>query len=129
MKAYLSMARAIMEHGQDVDTRNGKTRRLFAIQRREPDICRTRHRGAETSMQADKRVRKDRDRQLIYGAIQAAGNFGHTLDEISLLLDRPCNCISGRFTKLRRRGQIVTSDRTRPTRTGSPSRVYVVAAA
>lgn len=34
MEAYLSMARAIMEHGQDVDTRNGKTRRLFAIQRR-----------------------------------------------------------------------------------------------
>ncbi|MDO8492442.1 MAG: thymidylate synthase [bacterium] len=34
MEPYLSMARAIMEHGQDVDTRNGKVRKLFAIQRR-----------------------------------------------------------------------------------------------
>ena len=34
MKAYLSMARAIMDDGADVETRNGKVRKLFAIQRR-----------------------------------------------------------------------------------------------
>ena len=100
---------------------------LFHIKTIEPDICRRKHGGAETSIQADKHVQKDRDRQLIYGYIKAAGAYGHTLDEISILLDRPCNCISGRFTELRKRGQIVTSDLTRATRTGSPARVYVAA--
>jgi hypothetical protein len=94
---------------------------------RQEDICFNRHGGAETSMLADRRVRKSKDRALVYGYVKAAGSYGHTLDELSILLDRPCNCISGRLTELRKSGEIVTSDFTRFTRTRSRARVYVVA--
>ena len=93
----------------------------------EADICRRKHGGAETSMAADKRVQKVNDRRLVFGYIREAGAYGHTLDEIAVLLDRGVNCLSGRLTELRKRGQIVATDRTRPTRTGSQARVYVVA--
>jgi len=94
---------------------------------REPDITINRHQGSETSRLADVRANKSRDRELIYGYLKAAGNYGHTLDEISVLLDRPCNCISGRFSELKKAGRIVASGLRRTTRTGSPAAIYVVA--
>jgi hypothetical protein len=93
---------------------------------KEQDICRRKHGGAETSIEADKVVQKSQDRSLILGYIKKAGSFGHTLDELSILLDRPPNALSGRLTELRLNGDIVTSDITRPTRTGCKARVYVV---
>lgn len=89
------------------------------------DICYNRHGGAETSIEANKRVRKERDRELIYGYIKSAGSFGHTLDELCVLLQRTPNQISGRLTELRVKGRILTSDRTRPTRAGVQARVYI----
>ena len=100
---------------------------LFHIRKREPDLCRRKHGGAETSVAADKRVEKAKDRELIYGYIKAAGAYGRTLDEISVLLDRPCNTISGRFTELRKAGRILTSDQVRLTRMQCKARVYVAA--
>lgn len=96
---------------------------LFSI--KELDICKNRHQGAETSILADKKVQKSKDRELIYGYIKMAGKFGHTLDELSIMLHRNPNAISGRLTELRMKGRIVTSDQTRLTRTGSKARVYL----
>lgn len=94
---------------------------------KEPDICMNRHRRSDTSMLADVRVNKGRDREQIYGYIKEAGPYGHTLDEISVLLDRPCNCISGRISELKKAGRIIATEATRTTRTGSWAHVYVVA--
>jgi hypothetical protein len=100
---------------------------LFPIAQREPDICKNRHQGAETSVEADKKVQKSKDRELIYSYIKMAGRFGHTLDELSIMLHRTPNAISGRLTELRVKGRIVTSDQTRLTRTNSKARVYIAA--
>ena len=97
---------------------------LFEVQPLEEDICANRHGGAETSIIADKRVQKDKDRQLSLRQIQMAGPAGMTLDELSVRLDRGANRISGRLTELRKDGKITATDRTRLTRTRSPARVY-----
>jgi hypothetical protein len=91
----------------------------------EPDICRNRHGGVETSVLADRRVQKSQDRQLVLGYITAARTFGHTLDEISILIDRPCNCISGRFTELCKANLIIKTATKRKTRTGALAAVYI----
>lgn len=98
---------------------------MLSIKKQEQDICAGRHGGAETSVEANKAVRKEKDRELIYGYIQEARHYGHTLDELSVLLDRPPNAISGRLTELRVAGMICISDLTRKTRTGSRARVYI----
>ena len=95
--------------------------------RPDADLCFNRHGGVETSVLAHARVRKEHDRQLVYGYIKAAGAFGMTLDELSIMLDRPPNCLSGRFSELKRSGEIVASDKKRQTRTQSWARVYVAA--
>ncbi len=92
---------------------------------KEKDICRRKHGGTETSVEADKVVKKLRDRSLILGYIKKAGAYGHTLDELSILLDRPPNALSGRLTELRLNGDITISDLRRSTRTGCKARVYV----
>lgn len=89
------------------------------------DVCYARHGGAETSTLANRRVQKTRDRELIYGYIKSAGKFGHTCDELSIMLHKTPNAVSGRLTELRMKGRIVTSDQTRLTRTYSKARVYV----
>ena len=89
------------------------------------DITFNRHGGAETSNLADKRVKKSMDRATVYGYVKASGAYGLTLDEASILLDRPCNCISGRFSELRKSGEIVQAGTYRKTRTGSWAAVYV----
>lgn len=93
----------------------------------EPDICRNKHGGVETSMLADRRVQKSKDRALILGYIRASGAFGMTLYEMGVLLDRECNRISGRFTELKRDGQIIATETRRKTWTGSWATVYVAA--
>ena len=91
------------------------------------DLCFNKHGGAETSMLAHARVQKSRDRALVYGYVKVSGSFGMTLDELSIVLDRPPNCLSGRFSELKRSGEIVASEKKRKTRTQSWARVYVAA--
>jgi len=97
---------------------------MFNIKEREKDICARKHGHAETSVEADKKVSKTKDRELIYGYIYHAGRFGHTLDELSIMLHRNPNSISGRLTELRMAGRILISDERRMTRTGCRARVY-----
>lgn len=94
---------------------------------RDPDICINRHGGSTTSTLAHQRVALEKDRALVYGYIKAAGRFGMTLDELSIVLDRAPNRISGRFSELKKRGEIVATEQRRKTRTGSWAQVYVVA--
>ena len=96
------------------------------IKEKNCDICLRKHGGAETSVEANKAVRKERDRELIYGHIQAARHYGHTLDELSVLQDRPPNAISGRLTELQAQGKIVHTGRKRQTRSGCSARVYTI---
>lgn len=91
----------------------------------ETDVCASRHGGAETSVAADKKVKKEADRQLIYDYIVASKHYGHTLDELSILLHRPPNALSGRLTELSYQRKIIYSGRKRRTRSGCLARVYV----
>lgn len=100
---------------------------LFQVTPVEPDICRNRHGGSDMSILADKRVQKGADREQVFALIKAVWPGGRTLDEVSVILNRPCNCISGRFSELKKAGRIAASETTRKTRTGSMARVYVVA--
>lgn len=93
--------------------------------KKEPDIYARKHGGAGTSVEADNAVMKEKDRELIYSYIKGAKSYGHTLDELSVLLDRTPNALSGRLTELRVAGRIVISDKVRKTRTGSSARVYI----
>lgn len=96
-----------------------------SIKKQEPDICRNRHGGVDTSVEADKTVKKQLDRAAIYWYIKAARHYGHTLDELSVLMDRPPNAISGRLTELKVQGKIVYTGRKRRTRSGCLALVYV----
>lgn len=95
----------------------------------QPDLdpCFNRHGGVDTSVAAHRRINKNKDRATVKGYIRAAGVYGYTVDEVSILLDRAPNRISGRFTELATAREIVRTERTRPTRTGSLAHVYVVA--
>ena len=88
------------------------------------DICAGRHGLADTSVEANKKVQKTKDQELVYGYIYHAGRFGHTLDELSIMLQRNPNALSGRLTELCRAGKIIISDERRVTRTGCRARVY-----
>ena len=89
------------------------------------DICANRHGGVDTSVQASSRVKKERDRRLVLGYVQASRAYGITLDEACVILEREPNQISGRFTELAKAGMILATDGRRLTRTGSPARVWV----
>lgn len=74
------------------------------ILRERGDICANRHKGAETSVQANKVVRKEIDAEKVYNAIKQAGNA--TLKEVCVVLGKTPNQISGRFTFLVKAGRI-----------------------
>lgn len=97
---------------------------MFSIKKEEDDICSRKHGGAETSVEADKTVRKEKDREQVYGLIYHAGRFGHTLDELCIMLNRAPNQLSGRLTELRMAGRIIISDEKRMTRNNCYARVY-----
>jgi hypothetical protein len=87
------------------------------------DICANRHRGAETSVSANLRVEKNTDRALVLSLL-CLSPAGKTLDEVSAVLGRPPNQLSGRFTELVAAGQISKTDERRNTRTGATAAVY-----
>jgi hypothetical protein len=89
------------------------------------DICANRHQGAETSVLANTKPDKLKDRAMIFSYIQASRGYGMTLDELCVKLNRHPNEISGRITELHYEFHLImATGRRRPTRTGSPARVY-----
>jgi len=96
---------------------------LFPLNPVEPDICRRKHGGADTSRLANARVQKERDRDVVLGWIQRM-EAGATLDELAGILSVAPNRISGRLTELRKAGRIYDTGERRKTTTGSWARVY-----
>lgn len=98
---------------------------LFLPQRRREDVCANRHRGADTSVLANARVRKATDRAMIHTAIADAGSYGITLSELCRKLNKRPNQISGRLTSLRLDGVIrIVGKRENPG--GILERIYAV---
>jgi hypothetical protein len=90
----------------------------------EPDICKRKHGGNPQSVQANRRVQKERDRDTVLNLVAMAGPEGRTLDEVAAILDVAPNRISGRFTELKKDGKLIPTGCTRNTRTGSPAMSY-----
>jgi hypothetical protein len=85
--------------------------------------------GSETSRQAaiDNYPRSNTQRRRVLDAIVAAGEDGHTRDELSITLRLPINSVLPRVVELKRDGFVVESSKTRTTSTGSRATVLVVA--
>ena len=62
------------------------------------DICANRHGGVETSTEANQKVHKYRDRQVICELVSKSEN-GLTLKEACTVMNKTPNQISGRFTE------------------------------
>lgn len=88
------------------------------------DVCARRHGGDPQSAEAFRRGNKAADRERVYAFIVARGAQGATLDEYSEATGRPPNALSGRFRELFEAKRIYKTLETRPTRTGSPAKVY-----
>jgi hypothetical protein len=92
------------------------------------DICVSRHRGAETSREAFATTApetRSRQRELVFGHIQRAGDRGATCQECSDKLGIPYTAASARITELQAEERIHwTKDVRRPTRSGKTARVY-----
>lgn len=89
------------------------------------DVCSRKHGGVETSMEANLRVDKMNDRRRVLALIQGAG--GYTLDQVSAILERPPNQISGRFSELAAAGLICRTSERRKTRAGSSAYLWKAA--
>lgn len=65
------------------------------------DVCAGKHHGNQCSRDANKRVKKEADRAIIYGLVcEYADKGGLTLADACRITGRPANAISGRFTEL-----------------------------
>ena len=90
------------------------------------DICANRHGGNTESVEANPNPNaKERDRLFVLREVRGVGARGITLDELCAACGRLPNQLSGRFTELKRAGEIMTRGR-RPTRTGASASVYII---
>lgn len=96
-----------------------------------PDICRDRHMGADTSVEANKTTpRKSRERQSVrvLECITKAGTHGRTTEEVKDLLKIPYPAASARISELlHKTRKVVDSGLRRATTTGKTARVIVAA--
>lgn len=92
------------------------------------DVTQNRHKGAETSVKAHKRIRSGLQarREAIYASIKSYGiaTNGITVDELAYFWKTTPNAISGRFSELARDGRIKKIG-TRKTRSGCSAAVWV----
>jgi hypothetical protein len=109
---------------------------LFDVQApaKREDVCRNNHGGNPESEAANRRTDKDNDRALILEALGAAGLRGETCDALEVALGMTHQTASARCSDLLRDGMIVRKlvpgpkkYEKRPTRTGSPAAVLVLA--
>lgn len=68
------------------------------------DICINKHQGNEQSKVANRKVRKEKDRNFIFDFIQKNGT-GY-LKQLAREMHKERNCISGRFSELKEQGMI-----------------------
>jgi hypothetical protein len=93
----------------------------------EADICANRHKGAETSVGAHKRIRGSTSerREAVYAMIKWYNLSGLTVDELAAAWETTPNAISGRFSELARDSRIEKHG-TRKTRSGCSAAVWRV---
>jgi len=93
----------------------------------ELDITRRKHGGNPESAQAHARRagKWPQQRARVLAAIRLAGPQGLTCDELADKWGVGMNCLSGRFSELRKAGAIRKAG-TRPTRSGNQAGVFVV---
>ena len=93
------------------------------------DVCRNRHGGADTSVEAFRKSDLTRARKLVFGTIAESGARGITCEEIELKTGMKHQTASARITELRKMNLIVDTWIRRPTTSGCSARVYVTAEA
>ena len=71
------------------------------------DICRNKHGGNPQSEAANRLVNKPRGRQQALDFIRARGSLGATSSEFALSVGKHPHQVSGRFSELKRDGDIV----------------------
>ena len=84
------------------------------------------HRDSDTSQAAAKRAAKRTPgrRELLLSIIRSAGQRGATIDELQQATDLLTQSICPVVAALKQDGQIIDSGQRRPTRTGSPAKVW-----
>lgn len=74
----------------------------------EQDVCERKHGGNANSVEANKRVNKTAQREILWREIKKHGVDGRTSKELSDDLRWPLNTFSGRFKEMRKHGWIRT---------------------
>ena len=93
------------------------------------DLCTSRHRGAETSVEAFKTTpsgTRELQRERVLRFIEDRGAQGATCEEVSIALSIPYTATSPRITELQCLGLIEFKKDKRPTTHGKSARVYRV---
>lgn len=91
------------------------------------DVCTSRHRGADTSVEAFQSTpesTRQRQREGVLNFIKGCGERGATCEETALMMAIPYTAASARFTELQRLGLIHFGEERRKTTHGKPARVY-----
>lgn len=94
------------------------------------DITSGRHRGSETSEQAHEiaKISKEAAYALIVRTLRARGGKGETVEGLSRALGIRYSTVSARVSELRyKKGLVVPSGERRPTTSGCPAAVLVLA--
>jgi len=96
-----------------------------------PDITRNFHGGNAESMAAHASIvpTKAAMRARVVEYVRSCGEHGATVDEIELALGLSHQTVSARATEAKAGGELVTAGVRRPTRSGRPAAVLVVAPA
>lgn len=100
---------------------------LFATTRTTDDPCEGKHGGHQNSVRAWKRPGKDTAASRIVAFAKVQGSRGITLHETCLALNKEANTISGRFKPLVEAGELIRTESTRLSPSGSPETVYLSA--
>ena len=88
------------------------------------DVCARKHGGNEQSNAAFQSVQLNSSQRKVFAMLCEYGNFGQTVDGLSIALGTTPNAISGRLTELRIMGKIEKRG-TRKTRSGCSASVWV----
>lgn len=93
----------------------------------DPDITAGYHRGNPESVEADASIseQKGRLRRRVAGWIRDRGDIGATCEEVERGLDMAHQTASARITELKKTGELLVTDRRRPTGSGRNAAVYV----
>lgn len=88
------------------------------------DVCARKHGGNEQSRLAFQTVNLTESQSRVLSMLESCGDYGLTVDGLSIALNTTPNAVSGRLTELRIKGKIEKRG-TRKTRSGCSAAVWV----